>query len=161
VKPRFDRRWSAGSLLPKRGDYRNPLRWSHEDDWWWGPFTYSWTKYRPLSIMLNSWGGGEDDDRPCNLHLSWFWGVLIIRLPNWLLQPHIEKVYPDDPAWKAPDGEVYKRLGRDYYDSVDVRSYGFSLSNTGMIGSRCDFLQVSYGRAGGSMMDSSLLRRAG
>jgi len=138
--------------------YRNPLRWGDEgDDIWLGPVTYSFSKYRPFCIMLSSWGDGEDDDRPCNLRLSWFWGTLIIRLPKWLLRPHITKVYP--PDW-TPDSEVVKRLGRNYYEDVDCRSYGITISNSGTVGGSLH-MSVHYGRAGGSMMDSTLEQRWG
>lgn len=136
--------------------YRNPLRWSDEkNDHWWGPFTFSTSKYRPFCIMLSSWGDGEDDNRPCNLRLSWFWGTLIIRLPKWLLQPHITKVYPAD--W-TPGSEVVKRLGRNYYNDIDCRSYGVTISNSGTIGGSLH-MSVHYGRAGGSSMDSTIERR--
>lgn len=138
--------------------YDNPLRWSGESDWWWGPFTYSRSEYRPFSIILSSWGGGEDDDRPANLHLSWFWGTLIIRMPRWIASPHITKVYPSDPQWKAPSGEVYKRLGREYYEDIDVCEYGITISNAGMVGGSERHLSINYGR---STMDSSTEKRWG
>lgn len=135
-----------GWLLPRRGDYRNPLRWTHDRDWWWGPFTYSRGDYSPWAVILSSWGGGEDDDRPSNLRISAPWvGTLIIRLPNFL-SPHIERVYPQDPAWHAPDGEVYKRLGRDYYENIDVCEYGWMVSNSGAVGG-AQHLQLRYGRS--------------
>ena len=73
---------------------------------------------------------------------------LIITLPR-IVHPHRRKVYP---GW---DAETISRLGRNFYWDVDVRSYGFSLSGCGDIGNST-FLQVYYGRHGGSCMDSSI-----
>ena len=139
------------------GHYDNPLRWGDsEDDSWWGPFTYSRAKHQPIAVILTSWGDGQDDERPCNLRISaGRLGTLIIRLPNGLLGPNITKVYPAD--WTL-DSEVVKRLGRDYYNVVDARSYGFTMSNSGTVGDSI-FLSVHYGHNGGSTMDSSIEQR--
>lgn len=121
------------------------IRWS-DNDRHLGPFTWSFSDYRPLTLMLSSWGGGQDDDLPCNLRLSWFFGTLIVALPP-ILKPHRSKVFP---KW---DEATVGRLGRDYYWDIDERSYGFTV---------CDgHLSVHYGRAGGSSMDSSIEQRWG
>lgn len=142
-------------VLPTRVPYwQNPLRWSKEEnDYAIGRFAlYSKSSYRPWSVIFTSWGSGEDDDKPANLRVSCpWWGTLIVRLPRWVVPgPTITRVYPDDPAWKAPDGEVFKRLYRSYYEDIDAHEYGFSLSNSGAIGDSMH-LQVKKGR---STMDS-------
>lgn len=134
--------------------WRHRWRWSaDESDHHFGPFMYSTSDYRPWTVLLTSWGGGEDSSQPCNLRLSGIWGTLIIALPP-IVWPHRRKVYPD---W---DEETVKRLGRDYYWDIDERRYGIELSSLGQIGkgpwSMPDFLQIKYGRAGGSCMDSSI-----
>lgn len=141
-----DKIWSY--VLPVRGSYKNPLRWSHEEDWWWGPFTYSTSSYQPWAIIYTSWGDGEDNDRPANVRIScpWF-GTLIVRLPRWAVAgPTITRVYPDQAEWKAPDGEVFKRLGRDYYENIEHHEYGFSCGNAGTIGGG-QFFQWRWGRS--------------
>lgn len=119
------------------------MRWSDKDAYF-GPFTWSWSEYRPLAVMLSSWGGGQDDDNPCHLRVSWLWGTLIIVLPP-IIRPHRQKVFPQ---W---DKATVDRLGRDFYWDIDERSYGFSVND--------GHLSVHYGRAGGSMMDSSIEQR--
>ncbi len=119
------------------------IRWS-DNDRHLGPFTWSSSDYRPLAVILSSWGGGQDDDAPCNLRLSWFWGTLIITLPP-ILKPHRQKVFP---KW---DKSTVDRLGRDFYWDVDERSYGFTVNE--------GHLSVHYGRAGGSCADSSIEQR--
>lgn len=132
------------------------VRWSGDEDFYFGPFTYSWSKYRPFCIMLSSWGGGDDDDDPCQLRLSWFWGTLIVRLPP-IVQPWREKVYPDPKNWGP---EVVERLGRNWYWNVDVRSYGINICGSGTVGDS-SFLTLHYGRNGGSCMDSSIQQQWG
>lgn len=129
--------------------YDNPLRWSDEEhDYCWGPFLYSTSDYRPWTVILSSYGGGEDDNNRASLRLSSPWlGTLIIGLPRWLVPgPTITRTYPDDPKWKAPDGEVFKRLGRDYYETADAHEYGFTMSRSGTVGDS-SFLQVKLGRS--------------
>jgi hypothetical protein len=125
-------------------------RWSDNDQHL-GPITYGTSDYKTWGVMLTSSGHGEDDDGACELRInlrSWY---LIIALPN-ILRPHKTKVYP---KW---DRETVERLGRDYYWDVDARSYGFSLGGCGDIGNS-SFLQVHYGRQGGSAMDSAIEQR--
>ena len=45
---------------------RRRSRWS-DNDRYFGPFTFSWAGskgYRPLALMLKSWGDGDDDAAP-------------------------------------------------------------------------------------------------
>lgn len=107
-------------------------RWS-DNDRNFGPLTFSWSGangYRPLAIILKSWGSGDDDAGPASLRISLVWFTLIFWLPP-ILFPKRKKVYPD---W---DEETVARLGRNWYWDVEVREYGFSYSD--------GFLQISYG----------------
>lgn len=120
---------------------RRRSRWS-DNDRYFGPFTFSWAGsngYRPLAVILKSWGDGDDDAAPASLRLSLVWFTLIVWLPPFL-HPQRRKVYPT--SW---DTATVARLGRNWYWDVKVREYGFSYSD--------GFLQVHYGICPG---DSSL-----
>lgn len=125
-------------------------RWS-DGDHYLGPITYGISDYRLWGVVLTSWGGGDSNDNPANLRINLSSWYLIIVLPR-IVGPHRRKVYP---GW---DASTITRLGRDWYWDVDLRSYGFSLSGCGDIGNS-SFLQVHYGRHGGSCMDSSIEQR--
>lgn len=154
MKPTIaDQIWSW--VLPARVPYwQNPLRWSSEEnDYCFGPFLFSTSDYRPWACIFTSWGGGEDNDKPANLRMSvpWF-GTLIIRLPRWMVPgPTITRVYPEQAEWKAPDGDVFRRLGRDYYENIEHHEYGFTISRSGTVGDSL-YLQVQKGR---STLDST------
>lgn len=122
-------------------------RWS-DGDRYFGPFTFGISDYRLWAVVLTSSGQGDSNDRPAELRINLGLLYLIITLPN-ILRPHRRKVYP---GW---DWETVERLGRNWYWDVDPRSYGFSLSGSGGVGGST-FLQVYYGRHGGSCMDSSI-----
>lgn len=107
-------------------------RWS-DNDRNLGPFTFSWSGskgYRPLALILKSWGSGDDDEGPASMRISLIWFTFIVGLPP-VLWPQRKKVYP---SW---DAATVARLGRDWYWDVRVREYGFSYSD--------GFLQISYG----------------
>ncbi len=126
------------------------VRWG-DNDRYLGPFTWHPGDYVRYGVILESWGGGDDDNGSGYLRLHFWTWTLCIATPRWLLQPHREKVFP---KW---DWKTIEHLGRDYYWAIDRRSYGFQLSGSGTIGRRgADFLQVYYGRNGGSCMDSSI-----
>jgi hypothetical protein len=56
------------------------IRWSGEDDKYFGPFTYAYdARYKSLSIVLGS--GDGDDYAGCRLRLSAFGHTLILALP--------------------------------------------------------------------------------
>lgn len=97
-------------------------RWS-DNDVYFGPFTYArdGRGYRPLAVVLRS---GDDEDYPgANLRVSGFGHTVILALPSWALRPHIER----RPAgW---DAATVKRLGRDWYEMITEREYGFTLSD--------------------------------
>ncbi len=108
------------------------VRWS-DNDRNLGPFTFSWAGrngYRPLALILKSWGSGDDDAGPASLRISLVWFTFIIYLPP-ILYPQRRKVYPQ---W---DAGTVARLGRNWYWDVETREYGFSYSD--------GFLQISYG----------------
>ena len=123
------------------------VRWG-DNDRYFGPFTWHPGDYVRYGVILQS--QGEESPSYLRLHF-WRW-TLCITTPNWLCRPHKEKRYPQ---W---DEETVKRLGRDWYWEIDQRAYGFQLSKSGDVGNS-DFLQLYYGRAGGSMMDSSVEQR--
>lgn len=113
---------------------RRRSRWS-DNDRYFGPFTFSWAGnkgYRPLAVILKSWGDGDDDAAPASLRLSLIWFTLIVWLPPILRPQRRRKVYPT--SW---DAATVARLGRNWYWDVEVREYGFSYS----IG----FVQIHYG----------------
>lgn len=117
------------------------IRWGDHDRYF-GPFTWSWSKdYPHWAVVLKSRGDDDVESGICSLRVSLRRATLIIALPG-IVRPWREKVYPQ---W---DAETIKRLGRDYYWNVDPRQYGFSLID--------GFLQVYYGRTGGSSADSSI-----
>lgn len=121
-------------------------RWG-DNDRYFGPFTWSYSKSYPHWAVLLKSRGDEDDNGPCSLRISLRNATLIIALPG-IVRPHRTKVYP-----KSWDAETVKRLGRDWYWDIDPRKYGFSLHE--------GHLSVYYGRTGGSCMDSSIQQQWG
>ncbi len=121
----------------------NRRRWGN-DDRYFGPLTFArdGRNYRPLAVVLES---GCEDYPGASFRLSGFGFTAILALPQWVLMPYREKVYP-----KSWDEETVKRLGRDWYWAIDRRVYGFSLSE--------GFLDISLGR---QTMDSSTEQRWG
>jgi hypothetical protein len=121
----------------------NRRRWS-DNDHYLGPFTYSKDVrgYRPFAVILSS--GGEEYPG-ASFRVSGFGHTLILALPQWVLRPYREKIFA-----KTWDEETIKRLGRDWYWSLDRREYGISISD--------GFLDVSFGR---QTMDSSTEQRRG
>lgn len=120
---------------------RHRSRWS-DNDRYFGPFTFSWAGskgYRPLAVILKSWGDGDDDAAPASIRFSLIWFTLIVWLPPFL-PPQRRKVYP--ASW---DADTVARLGRNWYWDVKVREYGFSYAD--------GFVQIHYGICPG---DSSL-----
>jgi hypothetical protein len=118
-------------------------RWGDNDQHF-GPFTYGISDYRPWAMVLTSSGGGQDNDRACQLRINLRATYLIVVLPN-IVKPHMTKVYP---KW---DAATVERLGRDYYWDIDPRSYGFSVND--------GHFNIYYGRTGGSSCDSSIEQR--
>ena len=106
-------------------------RWS-DNDRNFGPFTYARDHrgYRPLAVIL---GSGCEEYPGASLRVSGFGHTLISSVPAWLVRPWRERV-----SAKSWDAETVARLGRDWYENVFRREYGFSY--------RDGFLQVFFGR---------------
>lgn len=131
----------------EKSEMAKAVRWG-DNDHYFGPFTWHPGDYIRYGVILQS--QGEESPSYLRLHF-WRW-TLCITTPNWLCRPHKEKRYPQ---W---DEDTVKRLGRNWYWEIYQRAYGFQLSKSGDVGNS-DFLQLYYGRAGGSMMDSSIEQR--
>lgn len=116
-------------------------RWG-DNDRYFGPFTWSYSKSFPHWAVILRSRGDDDESGPCSLRISLRNATLIIALPG-IVRPHRTKVYP-----KSWDAETVKRIGRDWYWDIDPRKYGFSLNE--------GHLSVYYGRTGGSCMDSRI-----
>ncbi|EKS26700.1 Uncharacterised protein [Afipia felis] len=114
------------------------MRWG-DNDRYFGPFTWHPGDWKKWTVLLSSSGDGEGS--PCHLRISAWKYTLILALPN-VIQPFKERIVP---GW---DAATVERLGRDFYWSYDVRSYGFTLSDGHLV--------VHFGRNGGRMMDSRL-----
>lgn len=111
-------------------------RWGDNDKYL-GPLTYAKNDgWKPIAMILES---GDDEYAGTSFRVSAFGHTLILALPQWVLRPYSEKVRAD--SW---DAATVKRLGRDWYWSIDRRAYGFSISD--------GHLSVSLGR---QTMDSS------
>lgn len=100
---------------------RNRRRWG-DNDHYFGPFTFAFReRWRHTAVILSS--GGEDYPG-ASLRISAFGNTVIMGVPQWLIQPHREKV--EARSW---DAATIARLGRDWYWSVDEREFGFTLSD--------------------------------
>lgn len=118
-------------------------RWG-DNDVYLGPLTYARDResYRPFAAVAAS---GCEDYPGASFRVSGFGHTVILALPQWALRPYREKVHA-----KSWDEATIKRLGRDWYWSIDRRKYGFSLFD--------GHLDVSLGR---QTMDSSTEQRWG
>lgn len=92
-----------------------------------GPFTlstHSDPSWRPLGVMLDSGGDHESSrNKGCNLKLHGFGRTLIIELPRLLPDFSIRHVAE---SW---DAATVARMGRNWYDEVFPREYGFTISD--------------------------------
>jgi hypothetical protein len=92
-----------------------------------GPFTLSRHNdgdWRPLGIMLDSGGDHESSgNKGCNLKLHGFGRTLIIELPRLLPDFRIRHIAE---SW---DAATVARMGRNWYDEVFPREYGFTVSD--------------------------------
>lgn len=95
------------------------IRWS-DNDRYFGPFTYCGSDYKRYAFML---GSGSDEYPHCRLRMQIGRKTLLIKLPQWVLQPHRIKVMC--PSW---DAATVARLGRDWYWDVYEREFGFCYS---------------------------------
>lgn len=117
-------------------------RWS-DNDTYIGPLTYSRDRrgYRPLVMIA---GSGCEEYPGASFRISAGGHTVIAALPQWVLRPHREKVYP---SW---DSATIARLGRDWYWRITPREYGFSLAE--------GHLSIAFGR---QTNDSSTEQRWG
>lgn len=87
-----------------------------------GPIAYAKAGWNPWRVMWCS-GGDDDNDEPIRNTLTVYaigW-VARIYLPT-ILQPYRIRHWP-----KSWDAETVARLGRDWYDEIFPREYGFSI----------------------------------
>lgn len=105
-------------------------RWSDSNKHF-GPFTFSksdGSTYKPLGIVLDSGGGGDDDRGACHIRLHAFGYALIAELPA-IVKPWKRWVDTSKYSWSTnPRG--------GYWDT-HPNEYGFTLSD--------GFLQVFLG----------------
>lgn len=90
-----------------------------------GPFTWSTSdssSWRPWGIMLDS-GGGEERDGGCHILFQAAGRTLICELPKLLPDFRIRH------AAKYWDAATVARMGRDWYEEVFPREYGFRVSD--------------------------------
>lgn len=118
-------------------------RWS-DNDRNFGPFTYSRDRkgYRPLALILRS---GNDEYPGASLRFSAFGHTLISSVPRWVVKPHVERV-----TARYWDAEMIEHVGRDWYEEIEPREYGFTCSD--------GYLSVAFGRV---THDSSTEQRWG
>lgn len=91
-------------------------RWSDHDHHFW-PFTLCVSDYKRLGFTLDSGGnGGHSGD--CHIRFYLFGITLICELPPLIADHKVRHV----ANW---DAETVARLGRDWYDEVFPREYGF------------------------------------
>lgn len=105
-------------------------RWS-DNDYNFGPFTYArdMRGWNPFAIVLRS---GNDEYRDAYLRFSGFGHTFITSVPSFLIKPYKERVIAR--TW---DSATIERLGRDWYEEVWPREYGFNYHD--------GFLQIFLG----------------
>jgi hypothetical protein len=93
-------------------------RYSGEDHHFW-PFTFSKSRnWRPIGVILDS-GAYDGSGGDCHITFSAFGYSLICELPK-LVPDYRERHYP--ATW---DAATVARLGRNWYEDVFPREYGF------------------------------------
>lgn len=93
-------------------------RWGDNDRHLW-PFTLSTGDYRRVGIVIDSGGGEDRSNSGCHLRLHLFRITLICELPPLVPDYRVRHVA------KSWDAATVARLGRDWYDEVFPRQYGF------------------------------------
>jgi hypothetical protein len=96
-------------------------RYSDDDHHFW-PFTLSFSRYRTIGIILDS-GGNDGHSGSCHIRLHLRGVTLICELPR-ILRDHSVRHHA-----KTWDAETVARIGRDWYDEVFPREYGFTVSD--------------------------------
>lgn len=107
-----------------------PIRWSGENDRYFGPFTYARASKDEHSIRwsLGLSSGDGDDYAGCRLRATVPGHTLILALPQWVLRPY--RVWVDCSKLQTYDSEGKPnplRPDAGYWDQHD-REYGLSLS---------------------------------
>ncbi len=94
-----------------------PVRWSGQQDRYWGPFTYVRAKaYSSFALMLGS--GDHEGDSPCRLRLCLGRHTLILALPP-VVRPHCRRIPQPHYEWAMdPESGVYEYHSREYGFSV-------------------------------------------
>lgn len=98
-----------------------------------GPLTYGPSGWKKAFRCILSSGGDDEDEEGYRNHLTVyvFNRIFRLQLPN-LIRPFVVKV---KAGW---DDATIARLGRDWYENVYAREYGFSFSGEG-------FFQLFFG----------------
>jgi hypothetical protein len=108
-------------------------RWS-DNDTYFGPFTFALSKkYRSFAIDIRS---DDDEERGCRLRFSVGGFTTLLALPGWVLRPARRWVDTSRHEWSKPGGGYWEIIPREY---------GFSFSDTGMVGGTVA-LHVHFGR---------------
>lgn len=93
-----------------------------DNDFHFGPITYGRSGWSACRLVWSS-GGGEDEEPRNTLLVAAFRWVARVPLPR-ILRPW--RVRHSAKHW---DAETIRRLGRDWYDEVFPREYGFCVSD--------------------------------
>lgn len=109
---------------------RNRIRWSAGEKRW-GPFTFYTAPANHDRRYEAVLGSGCDEYPGATFRVSLFRRTMIIDLPA-IVQPYRERV---KAGW---DAATVARIGRDYYENVSPREYGFNICS--------GHLSVMYGR---------------
>jgi len=96
-------------------------RWS-DKNWNLWPFTLSYSKYSPAGISLSS-GASEGGAGDCHIAIFAFGWRLICELPQ--IVPHYRERHVVQ-YWRE---DFIARMGRDWYDELFSREYGFSFND--------------------------------
>lgn len=94
-----------------------PVRWSGENDRYFGPFTYCGSDYSRIALML---GSGDGEYPRCRLRMQLGKQTLIVVLPQWVLRPYREWIDTSKYEWSKGEGS-------GYWDTHE-REFGFSYS---------------------------------
>lgn len=93
-------------------------RWSNNDKHFW-PFTWSTSECSRLGFVIDS-GADDGGSGSCHIRLYLFRAVLICELPR-IVRDY--RVRHSAKSWSAED---IARIGRDWYEEVFPREYGFA-----------------------------------
>lgn len=96
-------------------------RWS-DKNWHLWPFTLSYSNYSPAGIEISS-GASEGGPGDCHIAIFAFGWRLICELPQ--IIPH----YRERHVVQYGREEFIARMGRDWYDELFSREYGFSFND--------------------------------